>query len=1404
MDSSLRCPHCDQGLAPPSDSLEPGRVYVGSCRNCKRDVKFRLAPPPTSTDSGCCGGGPDSSHHHHALGGEARVKIVNATSSIQFTLNGEAVTISNPDPTQKLSDWLRNDRGLKGTRVSCAEGGCGACVVALKVPGATAPVAANACLRLMGSMQGCAVVTIEGIGGRRKGYHALQEALVKGKNSSGTQCGFCSTGMVMSAYSLLADTTKPKPTEREVEHAFDGNICRCTGYRPILDAFKAFAAPSEAEADIEELAHLTKTPCHALACADACAAKFPGRLVVQAVAVASEEGADMTAAAAAAGAPTWAAPSSIKELVPLLAAHSAAPLRLVVGNTASGVYKHEPAVAYIDIAGVVEMKVVSADATALTVGAAVPLTQLIAHLEDTTGTAKAHPQLYGAIAHHLRKIASTPIRNVGSWAGNLMIAHAHHDFPSDVFTTLAAAGATLQVVDQGGAMRRLDLATGFLGASMDGCAIVSVSIPASPGASFRSFKVMKRHVNAHAAVNMATLWTVGTDAVVKGAPRIVVGGVSGVGVMCPKTAAALTGATLSNATLAAALSALTSELHATTDGNDDTSAPYRVSLAQSLLYKTLLSGIAASAGGGAAPALPPRLKSAADDYVRPVSGGTQTFTPDPQEYPVSEPIPKLSGLEQASGEARYTNDLPSLPGTLHAAFVLSPVANATVSGVNWPLGTTLPGVQRVLTAADLPANNSFMPSNMGVAEYIFAPVPGLMEYAGMPMGLVLADTQANADDAARLLEATATVSDQKKPLVTLDAAIAANSFHDVTMPPVTSGEPIDKALASCAHTVTGSVNCGTQYHFHMETQTAEARPTEEGGIVLHSATQSLAFTQQAVAEATGLPAGKIECKVKRMGGAFGGKITRSMLPATAVSVATLLTGKPVACRMSLSANMRALGKRHPYRCDYQAGVDASGKLAAIKLLYTSDDGYCKNEVGGTSMALTDCDGGYYCANWDVRTRFAKTNTPVNTAARAPGCLPATFFMETVMEHLASATGTDPATFRAANLYSKGQKTPYGQTLQYCSLGALWSQAVADNDFAARKTKVQAFNAANRWRKRGLSIQANKYGIAWGGANYSCYVAINAIDGSVVVSHGGTEVGQGVDTKVAQVVALTLKCPLSAVSMRPNSTDVHPNNECTGGSITSELCCAAAIQACTPLRARLDLVAGGSAVSGGSGSGGALTTTTTTTTSTAAAAAAAEWATLCHKAGGKGVDLCQRAWHKGPGSALGPFNYNSYGIMCVEVEIDVLTGETEIVRADMLYDNGTSLNYDIDIGQVEGAFVMGIGYFLTEELIYNAEDGGVLASDGTWLYKPPSALDIAQDMRITMLKDAPNPVGVLRSKAVAEPPICMSSNIMAAMRAALVAARTEAGASKAFFATDAPLTPEKVQAHCLVDPKQFTL
>ncbi|XP_068702018.1 xanthine dehydrogenase/oxidase-like [Montipora foliosa] len=1303
----LDCPVCFARLVPEDDVVLSSGLYRGKCKSCMKDVVFWSIPSPVS--------------------------------EITFTVNGTQYIVTNPDPSMSLNEWIRNQPGLQGTKVMCYEGGCGCCVVSITRKDLSSSkvvaMAVNSCLFPLCAVNNASVTTIEGIGNRFDGYHPIQERLAE---HNGSQCGYCSPGFVMNMYSFLKET--PNPSKQQIEDSFDGNICRCTGYRPILDAMKTFAK-SGAPLDIEEMGSCRNLCCN-------------GEVQCQRQCITTSPGCQM-------GRLLWYCPTTKSDLYSLMSKYKSNKVRLVAGNTGKGIYKNDgPFEVMIDISQIKELHTVPSSSQtsngSIVVGGGVSLNTFINVLDQMASSWSG----FKVMAHHIRKVANVPVRNVGSIAGNMMILHEHPGFQSDIVLLLETVDASLIIGDSYSGTEAEYTITAFNNLDMTGKIIWAVLLPVYANNTVMcSYKIMPRAQNAHAYVNAGFNAQLDVSTMTMKFVNIVLGGIGPYPYHAKKTEDLLKDKVLTDAaTLKAALSSLAQEIVPDPSATGP-SKEYRKSVAIGLFYKFYLYLLGDKASA--------RVRSAAEEFIRPVSSGIQSYDSQPKEYPLTKPMTKISAKLQTSGEAQYVSDIPSQGGELCAAFVVSTQGNCKVDSIDPSEALKLPGVVKYITAKDIPKGgvNNFRPAPFA-AEEIFC--SGDVLYAGQALALIVADTQHHADDAAKAVKVT--YKEQKPPILTIDEAIAAKSFFDPQAKPLLKGDA-DTAIKNSATVVQGSIYTDHQYHFHMETQVTMCVP-EDDGITVHCPTQCIDDTQAAVAQVLNFPVQSVNMSVKRCGGAYGARFSRPSLIAGACALATFVTKRPVRMRLNLNTNMEMIGGREPYKATYKVGVTSEGKLNGIDLSFYCDCGSSPNEVD-VSVAQVYADNAYFCPNWKIVPYATKTNTASSTWCRAPATSQAVFVMETMMEHVAKALKKTPEEVKKANLYQNGQKTLTGETLEYCNISTLWDDSLRSSEFEERKAGVDTFNKNNRWRKRGIGMVPLKYSISYFGNMFTAMVSIFHTDGTVAIAHGGIEVGQGINTKAAQVAAYELKCPLEFIAIKPTAAFTNPNSSATGGSVTSELCCKTVMGCCEILNKVIDPVR------------------QTMPTAT--------WPELIAKCYSEGLDLSAKFMSK---SGI-PVVYNTYGVTCTEVEVDVLTGEREIIRTDILNDCGQSMNPELDVGQVEGAHMMGLGMFLSEKLIYDPQTGRNL-TNGTWEYKPPCSKDIPIDFRVSLLKNAPNPLGVLRSKAVGEPPLCMACGSLFALKHAVEAARDEIGKGDDYFAMNAPCTVEDTQLACLVDPSQFII
>lgn len=741
-----------------------------------------------------------------------------------------------------------------------------------------------------------------------------------------------------------------------------------------------------------------------------------------------------------------------------------------------------------------------------------------------------------------------------------------------------------------------------------------------------------------------------------------------------------------------------------------------------------------------------------------------------------------SAAKQAAGAAIYIDDMPEPAGTLEAYIALSPHAHARITKLDLTAVRAAPGVVAVLAAGDIPGVNNVGP--ILADDPVFA--DKLVEYAGQSLFAVAAETVAVARAAAGL----AVIEYELLPaLITTEQALAAQSF---VLPTTTMrrGDP-DAALAQAPRRISGRLDIGGQDHFYLEGQIALAVPGEDGDMTIYSSTQHPSEVQHLVAHVLNRPDHAVAVEVRRMGGGFGGKETQPSLIAAVAALLARATGRPVKLRLDRDDDMVLTGKRHDFLVTYDAGFDDDGRIVGLKFMLAGRCGYSADLSGPINdRALFHCDNAYWLPNVEAVSHRVKTHTVSATAFRGFGGPQGMMAIEAVIDDIARTLGRDPLDVRRANLYGTTERnvTPYGQTIEDNVLPTLFDQLEASADYRHRRAEIQLFNAKSPIIKRGIALTPVKFGISFTALHYNQAGALVHVyqDGSVMLNHGGTEMGQGLNIKVAQVVAQEFGLPIERIRITATNTSKVPNTSATAASSGSDLNGKAAQDAAVQIRARLAAFAAELFATSadqikfakGRVSGGGKEMS---------------FGDLAKKAYHARIQLWSDGFYRTPkihfdkDSFQGrPFYYYAYGAAVSEVEIDSLTGEYRVVRADILHDCGTSLNPAIDRGQVEGGFIQGMGWLTTEELVWDAK--GQLKTHAPSTYKIPAASDTPPDFRVALLADSPNrEETIYRSKAVGEPPLMLAISVFHALRDAVAAC----GSGSHPVALDAPATPERV-------------
>ncbi len=773
----------------------------------------------------------------------------------------------------------------------------------------------------------------------------------------------------------------------------------------------------------------------------------------------------------------------------------------------------------------------------------------------------------------------------------------------------------------------------------------------------------------------------------------------------------------------------------------------------------------------------------------------------PLSSAVGHSAPHESAHAQVAGAAPYVDDIPEMRGTLHAAPILSTVAHGSIQGIETTAALALTGVRAIVFASDVPGDP--MLAAFAGDEPVFATTT--VQHIGQVIGLVVADSVMLARRAARLVK----VDIEPLPaILNVKDALAAQSY---VLPPVTVQRgDVDQALARAPHTLSGTLEVGGQEHFYLEGQVAYALPQEQNQWLIYSSTQHPGEVQHWVAHVLGLDNHSVRVECRRLGGGFGGKETQAGHLAVWAAVAATKVKRPVKLRLDRDDDFLITGKRHPFSYDYSAGFDDTGRLCGLKLMMAAHCGFSADLSGPVAdRAIFHADNAYYLQDVAITSYRCKLNTQSHTAFRGFGGPQGMIVTEAILGDIARHLALDPLAVRLRNLYSdepvvapdqasgnaqpdvaqptaRRNTTHYGMQVEGNILQPLLSKLELSTQYQKRLEAISSWNASHNILKRGIAITPVKFGISFTATLFNQAGALVHVylDGSVQVNHGGVEMGQGLNTKVAQIVADELGVPLHKVLATASDTGKVPNASATAASAGTDLNGRAAQIAARHVRDNLAAFVG---ELDGLGAGSvtfknAQVITPKTTRS---------FDEVVKAAYANRIQLWSDGFYRTPkihydkATLTGrPFYYFAYGAACTEVAIDTLTGENKVLRVDILHDVGRSINPALDIGQIEGGFVQGMGWLTTEELVWN--DAGLLTTHAPSTYKIPTAGDVPARFKIE-LWDAPNTEdNVGGSKAVGEPPFMLAISVFEALRDAVARARGDG-----IVQLNAPATPERV-------------
>uniref|UniRef100_A0A8C0N417 Aldehyde oxidase n=1 Tax=Canis lupus familiaris TaxID=9615 RepID=A0A8C0N417_CANLF len=1264
---------------------------------------------------------------------------------------------------------------LTGTKYSCGGGGCGACTVMVSRYNPKTkkihhyPV--TACLVPICSLYGAAVTTVEGVGSINTRIHPVQERLAK---CHGTQCGFCSPGMVMSIYTLLRN--HPEPTPEQITKALGGNLCRCTGYRTIVESGKTFCREStvcgmkssgKCCMDQEERSFVNRQEkiCTKLYNEDEFQPLdpsqepiFPPELIRMA------EDPNKRRLTFQGERTTWIAPVTLNDLLELKANFPEA--TLIMGNTTVGPsikFRDEFHPVFISPLGLPELYFVDCTDDGVTIGAGYSLAQLndALHL-IVLEQPKEKTKTYSALLKHLRTLAGAQIRNMATLGGHVV---SRPNF-SDLNPILAAGNATINLLSKEG-KRQIPLNSHFLERSPEASLkseeiVLSVYIPYSTQWHFVSgLRLAQRQENAFAIVNagMSVKFEDGTDTIKN--LQMFYGSVGSTVVSASQTCQQLIGRQWDDQMLSDACRLVLDEIDIPPAAGGGM-VEYRRTLIISLLFKFYLKvrrGLN-KMDPQKFPDIPEKFMSALEDFPIKTPQGTQMFQCvdpyQPPQDPIGHPVMHQSAIKHATGEAVFSDDTPPIARELFLAVVTSTKAHAKIISFDASEALALPGVVDVITAEDVPGSNNHR------GEILYAQNEVIC--VGQIICTVAADIYAHAREAAKKVKIT--YEDIEPRIITIEQALEHNSFF-TTEKKIEQGN-VEQAFKYVDQIIEGEAHVEGQEHFYMETQTILAIPKEEDKeMVLYVGTQFPSHVQEFVAATLNIPRSRIACHMKRTGGGFGGKVTKPAVLGAVGAVAANKTGRPIRFILERGDDMLITGGRHPLLGKYKIGFMNNGVIKAADVEYYINSGCTPDESESViDFVVLKSENAYHIPNFRCRGRACKTNLPSNTAFRGFAYITA----------VASQCNLPPEEVKEINMYKRISKTAYKQTFNPEPLRKCWKQCLEKSSFYPRKLAAEEFNKKNYWKKRGLAVVPMKFTIGFPVAYYNQAAALVHIylDGSVLVTHGGCEMGQGLHTKMIQVASRELNIPQSYIHLSETSTVTVPNASFTAASMGADINGKAVQNACQILMARLQPVIRKNPKGKWE-----------------------DWVTFeqCISLSTTGYFkgyLTNMDWEKEKGE---PYPYFVYGASCSEVEVDCLTGAHK-VKSNICVHHLHSVNKNIDMFSIEGAFIQGMGFYTIEELKYSPE--GVLYSRSPDDYKIPTVTEIPEEIRVTLVHSR-NPIAIYSSKGLGESGMFLGSSVLFAIYDAVTAARKERGLTKT-FSLNSPATPEWIRMTCV---DQFT-
>ncbi|KAF1750615.1 hypothetical protein GCK72_017166 [Caenorhabditis remanei] len=1251
---------------------------------------------------------------------------------IFFNVNGRDIHEENVDPELTLAYYLRNKLGLRGTKLGCEEGVCGSCTVVLGTwdDGENKAVyrAVNACLVPLFHVHRTFVITVEGVGSREK-IHPIQDRMARGH---ALQCGFCSPGFVMSAYALLRN--HPDPSIEQINAAIRANLCRCTGYRPILEALYSFSPESggccggkkngggcckdqkssdDDEGYDDKLLSFNDFPKYD----STQEIIFPPslRTYVDSGDLVTLKGDRVE----------LAIPKNLEQFKSVRADRnvisSGLITRFVTSRNPAGFSQKWITTRYVK-----EFNEIKMSQDHIEIGAAVS----IQRLADTL-SANLSDNIAPEVAAFIQKFSSPQIANFATWSGAIVSAAKSSISVSDVLLLLNVLEAQLTVLFSDGSLQQIPIEKYPLDKLYETGTIVNVQISRNDTRRLFCLKLGETSEEDSTNFNFAAL--IGDK---KQESRIFVG-LGGQ----PKRL---------------------KELEKYVDSGD--------SYELEELYK--VSGLERNNNSAVAlTRLMSFLKDGRKVEAKENVNYLQYFKPTTNES-AGRPIANYFNERAITGEAIYVNDIPAY-NAVHLGFVLSTVPHADIAKVDYTEALKLEGVAGYFGRFDVIGNNKpgLQQANMNFPDDTTVFAEGKVECVGQVIGVIAANDVVLARRAAKLVK----VEYKKlKPLTNFKEAREAESYLGPVQHFGKDEKILREALEKSNKVLEGEVSIGGQEHYYLETQSSLVVPGEGDELVVHCSTQGTSFTQLMVAEFMKVPAHKVIVKTKRLGGGFGGKVNNASWIACMCAVVARKLNRPTYGFLSRADDLAITGKRHGVFAKYKVGIDAEGKIQGIHYESWLNGGWSKDHSEGVTMVMGIMVDDVY--NMGV-VRFdgypVKTNSNSNTALRGYGNPQSKLVNEGVMRRIAREVNKDVEEIKKLNFALEGDSRFLGARIHNDALAECWEYCTTWSEFEKRKRKIEQFNRTSSTVKRGIAMSSVRFGLPHPGpAGHGIASLLVNLDGSVQLSIGGTEMGQGLNQKMLQVCSQALKRPIETITIVDTSTDKVTNAPETGGSQNADTNGLAVLACCQKIMSKfkpiLDKNEG-------------------------------DWEKSVREAYGAFVPLQCTEYGVvernkfGVGDMESP--YNTTGACAVEVEIDTLTGYNKVLRVDIVMDVGESLNPAIDIGQIEGAFMQGYGLVTCEKITFN-NSTGFLEQNSAGKYKIPKASDVPKDFRTKLLGiNKANGAQVYSSKGIGEPPLMMSCGaVHSAIMYCVDDWRKENGIEE-FVDTISPLSADKIQELC---------